>query len=364
MRGGTSRGVFTTADRLAAFADRDAVIRRLMGSPHPAQIDGLGGSQAVSSKFVVVGRSQRPDADVSYQVAQVGVDDDSVDWSGTCGNLTAAVGPYALETGLVPAPAQQGRVSLRLHNLSTGDIIRASFDVVDGRYRPEGDTAIDGVAGTGAEILTDYLAPVGGTLGRLYPLGQALSATEHEGASVEFTLVDVTHPYLFVDGRRYAADPRRPYAELLAQGELQARLEALRLRVGRLLDIRDDQRASVPRIIACCPDEDADLRILALSGGAFIPTIPVSGALALAAAARLPGTLVSAMARAGSASTARAARAPVRCAGRRWCRAWTSCTAPRMAARRGEGCRPSRWSGDPATRAMRRRSSSSRMSTS
>ena len=142
-----------------------------MGSPDPMQLDGLGGSHSSTSKVVAVSPSQRPDTDVEYLFAQVGIDRAVVDYRGNCGNLTTAVGPYAIDEGLV---AVSGPVTpVRLLNRNTGTRIIAHVPVTDGRAATSGDCVVAGVPGTGAPVITEYLDPAGAVLGALLPTGSA-----------------------------------------------------------------------------------------------------------------------------------------------------------------------------------------------
>jgi hypothetical protein len=172
MRGGTSKGVFVRdADLPAAGPGRDTLLLRLMGSPDPMQLDGLGGSHSSTSKVVAVSRSDRPDTDVEYLFAQVGIDQALVDYRGNCGNLTTAVGPYAIDEGLVRV---SGPVTpVRLLNRNTGTRIIAHVPIADGRAATSGDCAVAGVPGRGAPVITEYLDPAGAVLGALLPTGRA-----------------------------------------------------------------------------------------------------------------------------------------------------------------------------------------------
>src|SRR5215211_1385056 len=196
MRGGTSKGVFVHAEHLPPPGpERDAVILDLMGSPDPMQIDGLGGTYSSTSKLVAVERGDPPD-DVTYWFAQVGVDAPIVDWSGNCGNLTTAVGPFAIDEGLVPAV--EPVTLLRMRNGNTGVAVLAEVPVRDGRACVDGDHVVPGVPGRGAPITTRYLDPAGGVLGAILPTGSVLDVVQSGAGSFDVSVVDVTHPYAFV----------------------------------------------------------------------------------------------------------------------------------------------------------------------
>jgi 2-methylaconitate isomerase len=192
MRGGTSKGVFVRdGDLPAAGADRDRLLLRLMGSPDPMQLDGLGGSHSSTSKVVAVSRSERPDTDVEYLFAQVGTDQELVDYRGNCGNLTTAVGPYAIDEGLVRA---SGPVTpVRLLNRNTGTRIIAHVPVTDGRAASSGDCEVAGVPGTGAPVITEYLDPAGAVLGALRTVPHA-AAPARGGWREGRATVSVAHP--------------------------------------------------------------------------------------------------------------------------------------------------------------------------
>ncbi|MDH4076009.1 MAG: hypothetical protein OEW29_08735, partial [Acidimicrobiia bacterium] len=175
VRGGTSKGVFLHLNLLPGDpTERDRLLLRLMGSPDPMQLDGLGGTHSSTSKVMAVGPATEPGADIEYLFAQVAVDEAVVDLTGNCGNLTAAVGHYAIDERMAPQLVRPGSATtvLRLRNLNTGVVIRATIPLTaDGRAAWDGDTVIDGVPGTGAPIVTDYLDPGGSVTGKLFPTG-------------------------------------------------------------------------------------------------------------------------------------------------------------------------------------------------
>jgi 2-methylaconitate cis-trans-isomerase PrpF len=287
MRGGTSKGVFVSLDQLpAGAADRDRMLLRLMGSPDPMQLDGLGGTHSSTSKVMAVGPSAEPGADVDYLFAQVAVDEAVVDLTGNCGNLTAAVAPYAIDEGLVPAI--EPVTVVRLRNLNTGVVVEATVPVNGGRAAWEGDTVIDGVPGTGAAVVTSYLDPSGSVTGALFPTG--LAAEDLDGHRV--SIVDVASPYVFLAGDRFDLHGRESPAQLNSRPELLGQLDRIRREAGRRIGV--DSRA-VPRLVLV--HEGDDLRVLATSMGRIHHAVPITGALCIGAAARLPGTVVHDLAR-------------------------------------------------------------------
>lgn len=298
MRGGTSKGVFVRATDLPeAGPGRDALLLDLMGTPDPMQIDGLGGTHSSTSKVMAVGPASDPDVDVDYLFAQVGIDTAVVDYAGNCGNLTAAVGHYAVDEGFVDAV--EPVTPVRLRNLNTGVRVLAHVPVAEGRALSAGSQWIAGVPTPGAPIWNEYLDPAGSVFGALFPTGVPRESLPVGSGRVDVSIVDVTHPVAFA----WAADvglvgDERP-AELNARPELLARLEALRAacavrlgRVGRAEDAATES-ATVPRLVLVARDhgDGADLRVLGLSVGRVHHALPITSTLCTAAAAGLPGTL-------------------------------------------------------------------------
>jgi hypothetical protein len=297
MRGGTSKGVFLHArDLPPAGPGRDAVVLDVMGSPDPMQIDGLGGTYSSTSKVIVVEPGSGGD-DVRYWFGQVGVDRPIVDWSGNCGNLTTAVGPFAIEEGLVRGTDPVTRVLLR--NGNTGVLIEAEVPTPMGTFHSEGTHVVPGVPRPGAPIVTRYLRPAGAVFGTLFPTGEPSRTV----GTVDASIVDVAHPYVFVRAADVGVDPDRP-RDLAADPAVLRELELLRGRCAALLDrvnrAEDAAESSptVPRLVlVASPDgDDHDVRAVALSMGQVHHALPMTGALCLAAAVRLAGTVPAAVA--------------------------------------------------------------------
>src|ERR1700729_474439 len=230
MRGGTSKGVFVhDRDLPSAVAERDAFILALMGSPDPLQIDGLGGARSSTSKLVSVTGSQRPGVDVEYLFAQVGVDVPAVDYAGNCGNLTAAVGPYAIDEGLVEATEPSTRV--RLYNRNTDSLINVQVPVSGGRFDPAGDFALSGVPGNPVE----WLEPA-------------------DGEPVAASLVDVAGPAVFVRaedaGTTIDLSPDAANADQQFLGRLESIRAAAAVRLGLAADQESATRTmpALPRL--------------------------------------------------------------------------------------------------------------------
>lgn len=286
MRGGTSKGVFLRlADLPADLAARDRLLLRLMGSPDPMQLDGLGGTHSSTSKVMAVGRAAAPGADVDYLFAQVAIDQPVVDTTGNCGNLTAAVAHYAVDEGLV-APVEP-RTTLLLRNLNTDVVVRATVEVRGGRASSEGDTEIDGVPGRGAALVTEYLAPGGSVTGALFPTG----ARTEELQGVEVSIVDVSSPYVFAAATSFGLSGTESPAELNGRPDLLAALEGLRTAAGARIGV---QSLAIPRLVLVSPGRE--VRVLATSMGKVHHAVPMTGALCIAAAAVLSGTVTASVA--------------------------------------------------------------------
>jgi len=298
MRGGTSKGVFLHArDLPPAGPDRDRLLLELMGSPDPLQIDGMGGTYSSTSKVMVI--EPGPGIAITYWFAQIGIDEPVVDWSGNCGNLTTAIGPFAIEEGLVPVHGDLTRVALV--NGNTGVRIDAEVPTPGGRVATTGDFRIAGVPGTGAPVVTRYLDPAGGVLGALLPLGGPAGELNTPDGEVMVSLVDAAHPNLFVRAADVGVSGHaRSVAELNADAEFLARIERIRAAAAVASGAAPDAATAtastpaVPRIVLVDPgDEDAHITVTAFSMGRAHRALPMTGALCLAAAAAIDGTLVA-----------------------------------------------------------------------
>lgn len=197
MRGGTSKAVFFHAEDLPQDeAERDKVILSAFGSPDRRQIDGMGGANTSTSKCAVISPSSRPDADVDYDFGQVDVNAPIVGKTMNCGNISSAVGPYAIDEGMVKAVEPMTEV--RIFNKNTQKIIVEQVPVKDGRAVTEGDFAIDGVPGTGAKVTLKFIHPQGAASGKLLPTGHVKDTIEIEGKTYEYSFVDSANPVIFV----------------------------------------------------------------------------------------------------------------------------------------------------------------------
>ena len=308
MRGGTSKGVFLRASDLPSHGpERDRILLDLLGSPDPMQIDGLGGTHSSTSKVVVVKPSERPDADVDYFFAQIGVDEPVVDWDGNCGNLTTAVGPYAINEGLVEAVEPE--TTVRLYNENTGVMIISRVQVQHGMAAVRGDLLIPGVPSPGSPVVTDYLNPAGGVLGSALPTGSVVDQVSFDGHDYEFSLLDVTHPMIFVRAEAFGLELAGVSPAVLNKDDaLLARVEELRGRAAQLAGVVPNWREAhasapvIPKVVFVqTPDADdteADILTLGVSMGKFHHALPMTAALCLGAAAAVPGTVAALVARA------------------------------------------------------------------
>lgn len=284
MRGGTSKGAYFVADDLPADpAERDDVLLRVMGSPDPRQIDGLGGAHPLTSKVAVISRSGDSDADLDYLFLQVVVDRPVVSDRQTCGNLLAGVGPFGIERGLVAAGVEQTPVRIRLVN--TGDIAHAVIHTPGGIVDYRGETSIDGVPGVACAIDLEVTrsAP-------LLPTGAVLE--EIEGHAV--TLIDNGMPIVVVRADALGVRGDEEPEELEARPELRRRVEEIRLAAGARMGLGDVGDQTVPKVFLVSRSRAGG----ALSTRGFIPdrvhqSIGVLMAASIAAAARIPGTVAA-----------------------------------------------------------------------
>lgn len=301
MRGGTSKGLFVReSDLPPAGPERDRVILALMGSPDPAQIDGLGGATSSTSKLIAVSPSSDPGCDVEYLFAQVAVDRAFVDYGGNCGNLTSAVGPFAIDEGLVDARSPM--TVLTLLNRNTGKRVRVNIPVEGGRPLEEGDFAIAGVPGTGARIDCEYLNPGGSVLGAVLPTGRPVDKLQPQvGPPIEVSLVDVASPMVFIRASDVGvADVHRPQAD----AGLMRRLEAIRSAAASAVGLVDDpaeatmRSPALPRLAMVSPAaDDVDVVASMLSMQRIHHAFAATGLMCIAAAARLAGTIPNELSR-------------------------------------------------------------------
>jgi 4-oxalomesaconate tautomerase len=285
MRGGTSKGLYFLAGDLPAdVAERDDLLLRVMGSPDPRQIDGVGGAHPLTSKVAVVSPSARPGIDLDYLFLQVMVDKAIVTDKQNCGNILAGIGPFAVERGLVAAADDETRVRIRMVN--TDGIVTAAFPTPGGRPRYDGDTAIDGVPGTAAAIVLDF--EDSGDGGSVFPTGNITDVC----CGIPVTCVDNGMPVVLVAAASLGKTGRESIAELEADEELNKRVQELRLEAGQAMGLGDVSGTTVPKISLVAPPAGGGT----ITTRTFIPvrvheSIGVLGAVSVGTAILVPGAV-------------------------------------------------------------------------
>ncbi|MCD9033610.1 2-methylaconitate cis-trans isomerase PrpF [Luteimonas sp. Y-2-2-4F] len=331
MRGGTSKGVFFRLDDLPERARapgpaRDALLMRVIGSPDPyaKQIDGMGGATSSTSKTVIVARSERPGHDVDYLFGQVAIDSAFVDWSGNCGNLSAAVGPFAISAGLLdPAKVpRDGVCVVRIWQANIGKTIVAHVPMAGGEVQETGDFELDGVTFPAAEVRLEFLDPAeAGEGGAMFPTGQVVDALEVPGVgTLRATLIDAGIPTIFLDAAELGYTGSELQGAINDDPQALARFEAIRahgaVRMGLIADVAEAAtRQHTPKVAFVAPPEgyvassgrrveaaDIDLRVRAMSMGRLHHAMMGTAAVAIGTAAAVPGTLVN-LAAGGGART-------------------------------------------------------------
>ena len=286
MRGGTSKGgYFLKQDLPADPAARDAFLLAVMGSPDPRQIDGMGGADPLTSKVAVVAASDRPGVDVDYLFLQVFVDQAIVTDAQNCGNILAGIGPFAIERGLVPAAADETRVTIFMEN--TGQIAVATVATPGGKVSYQGTARIDGVPGAHAPIPLEFRDTAGSSCGALLPSGNAVDIVH----GVPVTLIDNGMPCVVMKAADVGITGYEDRDTLDADTELKAKIEAIRLAVGERMNLGDVRDKSVPKMMLVAPPRHGG----AVTVRSFIPhrahaTIGVLGAVSVATACLIPGS--------------------------------------------------------------------------
>ncbi|MBB4685666.1 4-oxalomesaconate tautomerase [Amycolatopsis jiangsuensis] len=265
MRGGTSKGAyFLTEDLPVDPATRDDLLLRIMGTPDPRQIDGLGGAQPVTSKVAIVSAAGDPGHDIDYLFLQLGVEEATVSDRQTCGNLLAGVGQFAVERGLVPA--DQDRTTVRVRLLNTGTIAVATFATPGGEVDYSGGTAISGVPGTAAPVELDFTETEGSVCGSLLPTGRI----RDEVGGIEVSCVDNGMPVVVARAADLGVTGDESAGELAADTALAERIDAVRTEAGKLMGLGDVSGSSVPKTTLVSPPRDGG----AISTRTFIPVKP------------------------------------------------------------------------------------------
>lgn len=252
MRGGSSKGaMFLEADLPTNKTRREAILLASYGSPDARQIDGIGGADPLSSKAAVVGPSSRPDADLDYTFYQVGIEAARVSTGGTCGNMLAAVGPFALLRGIIAAPSGRGEVTVRIHATNTSQVFTARFQADSSFPLVDGDSAIAGVPGTSSPILIDFGNCAGSMSGQLLPSGNERDVLNIDGRSVHVSLVDAATPFVFVRAADIGADGQESPSQLATNADVMRRLECVRgwaAQVLKLVVKPDEATAKTPNV--------------------------------------------------------------------------------------------------------------------
>jgi 4-oxalomesaconate tautomerase len=295
MRGGTSRGPYFLRTDLPQDRETMAqVILAAVGSPDPRQIDGIGGATTLTTKVAVVSKAEPGQAQqVDYLFAQPALDRAFVDWGPTCGNMLSGVGPFAIESGLVPAEDGETRVLIRAVN--TGALIEAVVQTPGGRVTYDGDTAIAGVPGTAAPVLLNFADAVGGATGKLMPTGNPLDRIE----GVDATCLDVCMPVVIARARDLGKTARETAKELDADKDFMARIERIRRAASLAMGMGDAQGRVIPKfaMIAEPAGDGGSVAARYFTPLACHEAMAVTGGICIASACKLPGTVAAGIAR-------------------------------------------------------------------
>ncbi|HTH96010.1 MAG TPA: PrpF domain-containing protein [Stellaceae bacterium] len=324
MRGGTSKGiVFREGDLPAGLEARNQLFLAAMGSPDPymRQLDGMGGGVSSLSKICIVGPASRSDADVDFTFVQVEIDRAEVDYAATCGNMSSTIGPFAVDEGLVPAPAD-GEAAIRVHNTNTRKVYVARFPVKGGKAVVEGDLAIDGVAGTAAPVRLDYQDPGGAKTGKLLPTGNAVDMLDMPGVGrIPVSMIDAANPTVFVAARDVGMNGIELPAALERDLALMEKFEIIRRHAAVAMGMSPDLEhagnvRSVPKLGILSPPvdqtlisgkhvaaEELDIVARMISVGQPHRATPLTSALCLAVACRIPGSIAHQLVRPGDTAT-------------------------------------------------------------
>ncbi|MGX5668918.1 4-oxalomesaconate tautomerase [Rhizobium daejeonense] len=287
MRGGTSRGPFFLASDLPRDqAEKDAALLSIMGSGHPLQIDGIGGGNPVTSKVAIVGPSEVEGADIDYLFAQVRTDRQYVDYSPNCGNMLAAVGPFAIEAGLVQAKGQHTLV--RIHKVNTGKSIEAKVPTRGNEVVYLGDASIDGVPGPAAPIALTFVDAAGAKTGKLLPTGSAMDVID----DVEVTLIDCAMPMVLMRAADLGATGYESPQDLTANRELIERMNRIRVKAGAMMGMGDVTDMVIPKPVLISPArKGGTLSVRYFMPNDCHPALATTGAVGIATAAVTEGSI-------------------------------------------------------------------------
>ncbi|MBK4216843.1 4-oxalomesaconate tautomerase [Paracoccus caeni] len=289
MRGGTSKGPFFLATDLPADpVERDRLLLSVMGSGHPLQIDGIGGGNPVTSKVAIIGPGTVPGADVDYLFAQVRVDQNLVDTSPNCGNMLAAVAPFAIEAGLVVPTGERTRV--RIHNVNTSKMIEAVLNTPNGKVCYLGEARIDGVPGNAAPISLSFLDAAGARTGKLMPTGRPVDRID----GIDVTCIDCAMPMIILAAADMGVTGTETVAALNGNAEMLARLEALRRKAGAAMGMGDVSGLVIPKpVLFSAPHHGGNFAVRYFMPHECHPSLATTGAVGIATAAITPGTVLA-----------------------------------------------------------------------
>lgn len=292
LRGGTSKGAYFLADDLPAnTVERDRVLLSVMGSPDPRQVDGIGGAHPLTSKVAIVSKSEDPNCDIDFLFCQVGIDKPMVDTTPNCGNILSGVAPFAIERGLIKANDRVTTVKVRTVN--TGTIAELLIETPGGVVNYEGDARIDGVPGTAAPVIINFLDAEGSVCGSLLPTGKVKDVV----AGVEVTLIDNGMPCVVLRASDVGITGYEPRDQLDKDSALKKRLEEIRIPAGKLMNLGDVASKVVPKMILVSSPKNGGH----VSTRSFIPhechaSIGVFAAVTVATACVLPGSVAQGIA--------------------------------------------------------------------
>jgi len=319
MRGGTSKAIFFLRSDLPKDQKlRDKIIRRVFGAPDLREIDGLGGADAPTSKVAIIGPSTRKDCDVDYLFGQVSMTAPQIDYAGNCGNISSAVGPFAIDEGLVDAV--EPITTVRIHQVNTNTTIVAEVPVRGSKATVEGNFAIDGVPGTGAKVTLDFSDSAGAITSKLLPTGNMTDILHVEGeGNIEVSLVDAANPMVFVRAKDLGLNGTETPQEIDSNPELLTRIEKIRGFAAEKMGLVHDWRNAtkehpyVPFLASCAPpvsyvnfatgeevnESSMDLSARALVMQKAVKAYMGTGTICTVAATMIPGTIPNQLTRPG-----------------------------------------------------------------
>lgn len=305
MRGGTSKGIFIKKNELPTnIEERDKILLRIIGSPDERQIDGLGGANMVTSKLALIGPHTKEGTDIDYYFGQVSITEKSINYKGNCGNISAAVGPYAIDEGFVKPKEPYTKV--RIHQVNTNSIIVAKVPVYNGKSLVEGDYQIDGVPGSGAKIELDFSDCARAFTGKLLPTGRTKDRIFIENyGEIECTIIDMANPVVFVSFEQFGLSETERDEESLKKKGIQELVEIIRIKsaeaanlFSKSQDISNSMYPFVALVSSSNNGDDVEENSIQLISRLFVnkelhKTYPITGAVCLAVATKLPETVIS-----------------------------------------------------------------------